>query len=113
MSLAKFPITPVDPPRSPGETLPTMYDLPSEAAEEPGLPDVRVSASQDVFHDLQPQLLSATLRLSDYGRDQIFTGTDVWFEEAERRDQVMDDGQVAGIPAEQVFQRIRVSLDLF
>ncbi|MEX0271951.1 addiction module protein [Leptolyngbyaceae cyanobacterium UHCC 1019] len=34
----------------------------------------------------------------------------VWFEEAERRDQVMDDGQAAGIPAEQVFQRIRASL---
>jgi Uma2 family endonuclease len=27
-----------------------MYDLPSEFPEEPGLPDV--------FHDLQPQLLS-------------------------------------------------------
>ena len=29
-----------DPPRSPRETLPTMYDLPSEFPEEPGLPDV-------------------------------------------------------------------------
>jgi hypothetical protein len=28
-----------DPPRSPRETLPTMYDLPSEFLEEPGLPD--------------------------------------------------------------------------
>src|SRR3989475_12867996 len=27
-----------DPPRSPRETLPTMYDLPSEDPEEPGLP---------------------------------------------------------------------------
>jgi len=34
----------------------------------------------------------------------------VWFEEAERRDHAMDDGQAAGIPAEQVFQRIRASL---
>jgi Uma2 family endonuclease len=48
---------------------PTMYDLPSEDPEEPGLPDK--------FHDLQPQLLSATLRLSDVARDRIFTGTDI------------------------------------
>lgn len=49
-----------DPPRSPRETLPTMYDLPSEFPEEPGLPDE--------FHDLQPQLLSRTLSLADYSR---------------------------------------------
>jgi Uma2 family endonuclease len=48
---------------------PTMYDLPSEDPEEPGLPDE--------FHDLQPQLLSATLRLSTVAKDQIFTGTDL------------------------------------
>ncbi|NJR38485.1 MAG: Uma2 family endonuclease [Leptolyngbyaceae cyanobacterium CSU_1_4] len=46
-----------------------MYDLPSEDPEEPGLPDE--------FHDLQPQLLSATLRLQNYAKDQIFTGTDL------------------------------------
>jgi len=46
-----------------------MDDLPSEDPEESGLPDE--------FHDLQPQLLSATLRLSGYPRDQIFTGTDL------------------------------------
>jgi len=46
-----------------------MYDLPSEYPEEMGLPDE--------FHDLQPQLLSATFRLSDVARDQIFTGTDL------------------------------------
>ncbi len=50
-------------------TLPTMYDLPSEDPEEPGLPDE--------FHDLQPQLLSATLRLVDVKSDRIFTGTDL------------------------------------
>jgi Uma2 family endonuclease len=49
--------------------LPTMYDLPSEDPEDPGLPDE--------FHDLQPQLLSATLRLSDVKSDRIFTGTDL------------------------------------
>lgn len=73
----KYPVEQTDPPRAgtdqlrctPRETLPTMYDLPSEDPEEPGLPDE--------FHDLQPQLLSATLRLSNYAADQIFTGTDI------------------------------------
>lgn len=46
-----------------------MYDLPSEDPEEPGLPDE--------FHDLQPQLLSATFRLQDYSATAIFTGTDL------------------------------------
>lgn len=58
-----------DPPRSPREALPTMYDLPSEDPNEPGLPDG--------FHDLQPQLLSATLQLRQPPADQIFTGTDL------------------------------------
>ena len=65
----RYPLPQRDPPLSPRETLPTMYDLPSEDLEEPGLPDE--------FHDLQPQLLSATLRLSNHPRDQIFTGTDL------------------------------------
>ncbi len=50
-------------------SLPTMYDLPSEFSQEPGLPDV--------YHDLQPQLLSATLRLADYAFQERFTGTDI------------------------------------
>lgn len=58
-----------EPPRSPKETLPTMYDLPSDNAEEPGL--------SDEFHYLQPQLLSATFRLTDYSREQIFTSGDL------------------------------------
>ncbi|MFB2983730.1 Uma2 family endonuclease [Microseira sp. BLCC-F43] len=61
------PIEQVDPPKSPKETLPTMYDLPSEDPEEPGLPDE--------FHDLQPQLLSRTLRLTDYSRENCFTAS--------------------------------------
>ena len=75
LSLAMVPIThkpilkQVDPPRSPRETLPTMYDLPSENPEEPGLPDE--------FHDLQPQLLSRTLQLSDYPRNNYFTASDL------------------------------------
>ena len=58
-----------DPPKSPKETLPTMYDLPSEFPEEPGLPDE--------FHDLQPQLLSRTLRLTEYSRENCFTASDL------------------------------------
>ena len=49
--------------------LPTMYDLPSESLEEPGLPDE--------FHDLQPQLLSRTLQLTGYRRDNYFTVSDL------------------------------------
>jgi Uma2 family endonuclease len=56
-------------PNLPRTSLPTMYDLPSEFPEEPGLPDV--------FHDLQPELLSATLRLQDYDTQNYFTGTDL------------------------------------
>ena len=33
-----------------------------------------------------------------------------WTEEAEKRDQAMNAGQIAGIPAEEVFQRVRASL---
>lgn len=58
-----------DPLRPPAAVLPTMYDLPSEDPEEPGLPDE--------FHDLQPQLLSRTLKLTQYTRDNYFTGTDL------------------------------------
>ena len=53
----------------PSQNLPTMYDLPSEYPEEPGLPDE--------FHDLQPQLLSPTLRLTQYAADNYFTGTEL------------------------------------
>lgn len=58
-----------DPPRSPRETLPTMYDLPSEDPEEPGLPDE--------YHDLQPQLLSHTFRPRPYSQARIFTASDL------------------------------------
>ncbi len=64
-----YPVKQVDPPLPPRETLPTMYDLPSENPEEPGLPDE--------YHDLQPQLLSRTLRSPCYPPQRIFTGTDI------------------------------------
>ncbi|ASC69078.1 Hypothetical Protein XM38_000040 [Halomicronema hongdechloris C2206] len=66
-----------DPPRPAQETLPTMYDLPSDNPEEPGLPDVGVSPSRDVFHDMQPQLLKETCRLPDELADNVFCGTDL------------------------------------
>ncbi len=53
----------------PQKDWPTMYDLPSEDPEEPGLPDE--------FHDLQPQLLSSTLRLPEVPKTEIFTGKDM------------------------------------
>jgi len=49
--------------------LPTMDDLPSEDPEESGLPDE--------FHDLQPQLLSRTLRLSGYSSQNLYTASDL------------------------------------
>ncbi|OUL27007.1 Uma2 family endonuclease [Nostoc sp. 106C] len=58
-----------DPPRSPKEVLPTMYDLPSEDPEEPGLPDQ--------FHLLQPRLLDETFRPPNYSSDQIFVASDL------------------------------------
>ena len=54
--------------KGPEKEWPTMYDLPSEYPEEDGLPDK--------FHNLQPELLSDTLRLPTVAEDQIFTGSD-------------------------------------
>lgn len=58
-----------DGPLPPSETLPTMYDLPSESAEEPGLPDL--------FHLSQPRLLDETLLSPTYPTDQRFTASDL------------------------------------
>jgi Uma2 family endonuclease len=48
------------------DTLPTMYDLPSENSEEMGLPDE--------FHDVQPDLLKETCRPS---AEEFFIGADL------------------------------------
>jgi Uma2 family endonuclease len=56
-------------PIAPNQSLPTMYDLPSEDPEEPGLPDE--------FHSFQPQLLRETCRSVHYPADQMFMGTDL------------------------------------
>jgi Uma2 family endonuclease len=58
-----------DPPRSPKEYLPTMYDLPSESAEEPGLPDQ--------FHLWQPRLLDQTFCPPTHPPDQVFVASDL------------------------------------
>jgi Uma2 family endonuclease len=50
----------------PADSLPTMYDLPSEDPEEMGLPDE--------FHDCQPDLLKETCRL---GVEDFFMGSDL------------------------------------
>nr|WP_148288418.1 Uma2 family endonuclease [Prochlorothrix hollandica] len=49
--------------------LPTMYDLPSENPEDPGLPDE--------FHDFQPELLRRTFRPPAYWPDRCFSGSDL------------------------------------
>lgn len=56
-------------PLSPKETLPTMYDLPSEYVGESGLPDE--------FHIFQPQLLRETFQPANYNTEEIFIGTDL------------------------------------
>ncbi|MBW4553135.1 MAG: Uma2 family endonuclease [Aphanocapsa sp. GSE-SYN-MK-11-07L] len=69
MQSKTYPVPQTDPPLSPRLTLPTMYDLPSENSQEPGLPDE--------YHSLQPQLLTATLRLADYSADNRFSVGDM------------------------------------
>ncbi|MHC5729288.1 MAG: Uma2 family endonuclease, partial [Nostoc sp.] len=58
-----------DPPRPAKETLPTMYDLPSEYPEDSGLPDE--------FHIFQPQLLRETFCPPNYPANEVFVATDL------------------------------------
>jgi len=55
--------------RLPHEALPTMYDLPSEEVNEPGVPDE--------FHIFQPQLLRETFQPSTYAPERVFVATDL------------------------------------
>ncbi|MEB3182500.1 MAG: Uma2 family endonuclease [Nostocaceae cyanobacterium] len=57
------------PPRPPWETMPTMYDLPSELVGESGLPDE--------FHIFQPRLLSETCQIVNYPETEILLATDL------------------------------------
>ncbi len=56
-------------PLAPHQTLPKMYDLPSEDPEELGLPDE--------FRDFQPQLLRETCRSAQRPAEQMFMGSDL------------------------------------
>ncbi|MBN3887958.1 MAG: Uma2 family endonuclease [Nostoc sp. JL31] len=58
-----------DPPRPPKETLPTMYDLPSEYPEDSGL--------SDEFHLFQPQLLRETFCPPNYPAEEVFVASDL------------------------------------
>ena len=60
---------PGDPPLPARETLPTMYDLPSEYPEEPGL--------ADEFHIWQPQILLLTFKPPNWDRDRVFSAADM------------------------------------
>jgi Uma2 family endonuclease len=63
------PMYQTNPPKPAKEALPTMYDLPSESPEEPGLPDE--------FHEFQPQLLRDTFQSSEWSAESTFIGTDI------------------------------------
>ncbi|MEB3181857.1 MAG: Uma2 family endonuclease [Nostocaceae cyanobacterium] len=58
-----------EPPLPPWETLPTMYDLPSENLEEPGLPDD--------FHFLQPLLLFLTFLPVGWNPELVYSAADL------------------------------------
>ncbi|MFN6486700.1 MULTISPECIES: Uma2 family endonuclease [unclassified Nostoc] len=58
-----------DPPLPPWETLPTMYDLPSDNPEEPGLPDD--------FHFLQPLLLYLTFQPINWNSELVYSAADL------------------------------------
>jgi Uma2 family endonuclease len=56
-------------PRSPKETMPTMYDLPSELIGESGLPDE--------FHRIQADGLSQTCQPKNWQPDEVFIASDL------------------------------------
>jgi Uma2 family endonuclease len=56
-------------PQAAADSLPTMYDLPSEDPEDMGLPDE--------FHDFQPKLLRETCQPTTYTAADIFIGADL------------------------------------
>lgn len=58
-----------DPPRPARETLPTMYDLPSEEIGDPGMPDE--------YHVRQAILLDQTFRPPVVSPDEVFSAVDM------------------------------------
>ncbi|MEN9250895.1 MAG: Uma2 family endonuclease [Thermostichales cyanobacterium BF3_bins_165] len=63
------PIPQTDPPLPPRQTMPTMYDLPSEGVGDPGLPDE--------YHWFQAELLRQTFQPPNYPVERIFVATDL------------------------------------
>ena len=61
--------TQANPPLSPRQSLPTMYDLPTDNPEEPGLPDE--------FHFFQPLLLFLTFQPGNWSADEVFSACDL------------------------------------
>ena len=70
------------------------------------LEDEVLSLPKDVQAALMSRLLAHLGQSDEIDREVA----SIWAEEAELRDRAMDDDRVSGIPAEQVFQRIRASL---
>lgn len=61
-----YPLLPqLDPPL----LIPTMYDLPIEDPEKPGLPDE--------YHAYQPLLLRYTFKPVDFDLEEVFIGSDI------------------------------------
>ena len=69
MTSSIFTIPQSESPLSPRQSWPTMYDLPSENQEEPGLPDE--------FHLLQPQLLLLTFQPANWPSEMVFSAADL------------------------------------
>ncbi|MBW4686275.1 MAG: Uma2 family endonuclease [Komarekiella atlantica HA4396-MV6] len=69
MTISSNYIPQSDPPLPPWETLPTMYDLPSDNPEEPGLPDD--------FHFLQPLLLYLTFQPINWNPELVYSAADL------------------------------------
>ncbi|MBD2297089.1 Uma2 family endonuclease [Nostoc sp. FACHB-190] len=93
-----------EPPRPPQETMPTMYDLPSELIGESGLPDE--------FHCMQADLLTETCQPANYSSAEILLASDLnlyydprhplWYK---RPDWYM----VLGVPTAEQQQELRLS----
>jgi putative addiction module component (TIGR02574 family) len=60
--------------------------------------------------DSQAALLSKLLEHLAQNNDMDQEIASAWADEAERRDQAMDGDQARGVPAEQVFQKVRAAL---
>jgi Uma2 family endonuclease len=69
MSIPQTTVTNTELSLLPKESLPTMYDLPSEDPEEEGLPNT--------YHDFQPELLRKTCQPIDYYPDKLYSGSDL------------------------------------